>query len=104
MSARTADTLDAIGHLPDGATLVIHHFSWDDYERLLDDVADRPHLRISYDRGKLEIMSPLPEHEEYAEFIDDLILIVSDKFNIKLEKRGKATWKRRRLARGVEPD
>lgn len=104
MSTRTTDYLDAIAHLPEGTTLVIHQFSWDDYERLLEDLSDRPHLRISYDRGKLEIMSPLPEHEEYAEFIDDLVLLFSEEFDLKLEKRGKATWKRRRLARGVEPD
>ena len=63
MSTRAADYLDAIEHLPEGATLVIHQVSWDDYERLLEDVLERPGLRISYDCGKLEIMSPLPEHE-----------------------------------------
>src|SRR6266404_2865850 len=73
MSARTADYLDAIEHLPQGATLVIQKSSWDDYEWLLEDLRDRPHLRISYDRGKLEIMSPLPEHEEYGRFIDLLV-------------------------------
>jgi Uma2 family endonuclease len=69
MSTRTVDALDAIQHLPDGATLVIHHLDWNEYEQLLEDLADRPHLRISYDRGKLEIMMPLPEHEEYAELM-----------------------------------
>ena len=104
MSTRTADYLDAIEHLPDGATLVIHQFSWDDYERLLEDLQERPHLRVSYDRGKLEIMSPLPEHEEYARFVDDLVRAFSDAHDLKLQKYGAATWKRQRLARGVEPD
>ncbi len=104
MSTRTTPYLDAIEHLPDGATLVIHQASWDDYERLLEDLSDRPHLRVSYDCGKLEIMSPSPEHEEYAELIDDLVLLFSETLDVKLEKRGKATWKRRQLAKGVEPD
>ena len=104
MSTRTTPYLEAIEHLPGGATLVIHQVSWDDYERLLQDLFDRPHLRISYDRGKLEIMSPSPEHEEYAEFIDDLVLLFSETLDVKLEKRGKTTWKNRRLAKGVEPD
>jgi hypothetical protein len=68
MSTRNAGYLDAIEHLPEGAILVVHHVSWDDYEQLLEDLSDRPSLRASYDRGKLEIRSPL-------------------------ENRGSATWK-----------
>lgn len=105
MSTRTtADYRDAIEPLPDGTTLVIQQFSWDDYERLLDDLSDRPHLRVSYDRGTLEIMTPLQAHEEYARFIDDLVRVFAEEFDVKLEKRGSVTWKRRSLARAVEPD
>ena len=104
VSIRTADYLDAIEHLPDGATLVVQQFGWDDYERLLEDLCNRPHLRVTYDGGRLEIMSPLPEHEEYASFIDALVRAVSEELHLTLETRGRATWKRRRLARGVEPD
>ena len=104
MTFRTTDSLDAVEHLPEGATLIIRQVAWDEYERLLEDLSERPHLRVSYDCGKLEIMSPLPEHEEFARFIDDLVRVLSDNLNLKLEKRGSATWKSRRLARGAEPD
>jgi Uma2 family endonuclease len=104
VSIRTADYREAIEHLPDGTSLVIHDFTWADYERLLNDLVDRPHLRVSYDRGKLEIMSPLPEHEVYIRFIDDLVRAVSDALGVELEKLGSTTWKSRRLARAVEPD
>src|SRR6267378_2186290 len=69
MSTRAADYLEAIEHLPEGATLVIHQVDWDDYEKLLENVSGRPGLRVSYDCGRLEIMSPVPEQEEYASFI-----------------------------------
>jgi Uma2 family endonuclease len=104
MGTRTADHLDAVQHLPAGATLVIHAFAWDEYERLLEEIADGFHVRVSYDRGRLEVMNPLPEHEDYARFIDDLVRAWSDHRGLNLEKRGSATWKRRSLARGVEPD
>jgi len=104
VTPRTAESLEAVAHLPDGATLVIYDVPWDEYERLLDELSDRPHLRVSYDCGRLEIMSPLPEHEEYARFIDDLVRALSDHLRLKLEKRGSATWKNPRLAKGVEPD
>src|SRR5437016_5848331 len=45
----TSEILDATEHLPEGATLVIPQVTWDDYEHLLDDLTERPHLRVSYD-------------------------------------------------------
>lgn len=104
MSVRTADHVDAVRHLPAGATLVIHAFAWDEYERLLADLSERFHVRVSYDRGRLEVMSPLPEHEDYARFIDYLVRAWADQLGLNLENRGSATWKRRSLARGAEPD
>jgi Uma2 family endonuclease len=104
MSTKTADYLDAIEHLPDGATLVLPQLTWEEYEQLLRDLPERPHLRVSYDRGTLQIMSPLPEHEEYARFIDDLARAVADLRDLALQKYGGATWKSQRLAKGVEPD
>jgi Uma2 family endonuclease len=104
MSTRTADYRDAIEHLPDGATLVVHDVSWDDYEHFLDDLSDRPRLRVSYDRGRLEIMTPLPEHETYGRFIDRMVSVYAELRDLTVESYGSATWKRRALARGVEPD
>ena len=36
--------------------------------------------------------------------LDYLVRALSDTRNLKLEKRGSATWKKRSLAKGVEPD
>lgn len=104
MSTRTADYRDAIDRLPEGATLVLRDCPWDEYERLLEDLSDRRNLRITYDRGTLDVMSPKAEHEQYARFIDDLVRIVCDQRQMDLEKTGSATWKHRQLARGTEPD
>jgi Uma2 family endonuclease len=98
------EVLDATAHLPDGATLIVPQFDWDDYERLLEDLTERPRLRVSYDCGRLEIVSPLPEHEKYARFIDDLVRAFADAYGLELEKLGHTTWKRRALAKGVEAD
>lgn len=104
MSTRAAGYLDAIEHLPEGSTLVIHQVTWEDYERLLGDVSERPGLRISYDCGKLEIMSPLPEHEEYGRFIERLVQILAEELDLKVQSYGSATWKRQKLTKGAEPD
>ena len=105
MSVQTAAYLDAIEHLPDGARLVFHQVPWEEYEQLLADLEDeRPHLRVSYDSGTLEVISPRPEHEKHTRFIDRLVSVLAEIRAIPFESVGSATWKRRRLAKGVEPD
>jgi len=59
MSVQTASYIEAIEHLPKGATLRIPAVSWEDYEQLLADLGDDYHVRVSYHCGCLEIMSPL---------------------------------------------
>lgn len=78
--------------------------SWEEYETLLSDLSDWQGMRVSYDDGKLEIMSPSHEHEEYKEFVLRLVQVLSDESNITLETRGSATYRQKRLAKGAEPD
>ena len=104
MSARTAGYLEAIEHLPEGAILVVPGVSWEEYEELLGDLGARPGVHVSYDQGRLEIMSPLREHEKCKEFISDLARAFAEENNFTLEKFGSTTWKRRRLKKGTEPD
>jgi len=96
--------LEAVNHLPAGAILVFQHVSWEQYEALLEDLVGHPGVRVHYNEGKLEIMTPLPEHEEYKEFIYSLARALSEELGIPLETRGSATWKRRDILKGVEPD
>ena len=93
MSTETVDYLDAIAHLPAGATLLLSRVGWEEYEALLSDLTDRPSLRVSYDAGRVEIMSPLPEHEEYKETIYSLVRVMAQELRIKVESRGSATYK-----------
>jgi Uma2 family endonuclease len=104
MAQITVDYRESVVHLPDGATLVFHGVSWEEYERFVSTLVDHPHLRTSYDQGRLEIMSPLPEHEAYARLFDRIVCSWGERLGIAVEAFGGTTWKRQRLARGVEPD
>jgi Uma2 family endonuclease len=100
----TGEILRAAEHLPDGATLVVPQVEWADYERLLEELAERPHLRVSYDCGRLEIVSPSRKHDKYERFIDDLVRAYADALDMDLEKLGHTTWRRKALAKGAEAD
>ncbi len=104
MSTRSAPFVEAIDHLPGGAILVVPQASWTQYEDLLEDLIDRPGLRVSYDDGRLEVMSPSAEHKEHKEFILRMAHVLSGEFGVPLEARGSTTWKRRTLRKGAEPD
>jgi len=105
MSNSTREYTQAIEHLPNGGTLVLQQFSWNDYEFLLKDLAEaHPPLRVTYDHGKVEIMSPLNEHEGYARFIDGLVRAYADYLHLNLEALGGTTWRRQKLEQGLEAD
>ena len=104
MNATLANYRDAVDHLPEGATLLVREVLWEDYEGLLEELAGRPGIRASYDRGNLEIMSPLPDHEQYKRFFERMIDALGDYLDMNVEPLGSATWKKKADARGTEPD
>jgi Uma2 family endonuclease len=94
----------AARHLPWEAMLVIHDFAWDDYEELLEVIGDRPGLRVSYDDGRLEILSPSPKHDKFSRVPDIFVTAFCEVRGLNCEVYGSATWKSRELGKGVEAD
>jgi Uma2 family endonuclease len=104
MSSQTSpgEVLKAVEHLPAGALLVIHGFSWDDYENLLEELGDSSHARVSYDSGRLEILSPSGLHGNYEWFINLFVYEFCRALNLKLHGFGHTTWRKKSAAKGVE--
>lgn len=84
--------------------LLLDNVDWPTYTRFLRIFAERPGYRLTYDRGRLEIMSPLPEHETDADFLGCLARAVSDEMGLPIKGGGSTTLRRRRRQRGLEPD
>src|SRR5437868_14676105 len=103
MTTHATSLLDAIAHLPAGGRLILYDVSWEEYEQLLDELRDRA-LRVSYIRGRLEIMSPSLPHERPKEFLLRLVSLLADEMELTLETAGSTTFKAERLAMGAEPD
>jgi Uma2 family endonuclease len=104
MSTHTADYLEAIEHLPEGAMLRLEHITWNEYEQLLEEMDEHPGMRVSYDEGRVEITSPTHEHEMYKDFCTSLARILSEELGIPVETAGSTTYKREHLMKGAEPD
>ncbi len=98
------DNFTAIDFLADGRTILLNDISWNEYEVFLQDFEERAGWRLAYDGGKLEIMPPTPEHEEYSFSFHDFVRAFCEEFDIDLEGRRSTTFRRKFLGKGVEPD
>ena len=104
MSVQTAEYLEAITHLPPGGRLTLYEIAWEEYEQLLDQLGDGYHFRISYDNGRLEIMTPTGKHEKYKNLLHDLVLILSDELDQEILSYGSTTLKLKPKRKGAEGD
>lgn len=81
-----------------------HGVTWEEYEELLDGVGEARSLRVSYDNGILQIMSPSSKHERLAWLIGQLVGLLSTRLHIRVLYYGSTTMKKQLKQKGVEPD
>lgn len=86
------------------APAVLHDIDWGTYTRLLRALEPRPGFRLTYDRGTLEIMSPLWEHERAAYLLGRFVDVLTEELRLPYEPGRCVTLRRRRKSRGLEPD
>jgi len=84
--------------------IVLNSVSWEQFEKILEDLGDHRIARIAYDNGTLEIMTPLPEHEYFKEVIGDAVKDVADELDIDYASYGSTTWRKQIKMAGLEPD
>lgn len=84
--------------------VVLEGVSWSLYEKMLAELGDRRGVRLTYDRGRLEIMSPSRLHENVKKIAARLLEAYSDAVEVRVEGCGSWTLNREDLEKGLEPD
>ena len=82
---------------------VLWGVDWQTYLHLRN-LPENDGLRMTYDRGRLEIMSPSPRHEGFAHILGRLIDTWTEELNIPILGLRTMTCKREDIERGFEPD
>ena len=82
---------------------VLDDVSWDDYEAQLRIIGDR-HVRVNYDAGRMEIMSPLIRHGNGSYVLGRMVDTLTDALRLRVVAADPVTLKRADLLKGVEPD
>jgi Uma2 family endonuclease len=84
--------------------VVLHGIGWEGYETMLRLVDDRCRVRLAYDRGDLEIMSPSRDHEVFGEVLGRVVTTVTEELRIPCLAAGSTTWRKQAEDQGLEPD
>jgi Uma2 family endonuclease len=82
---------------------LLHGVRWSTYVALLEDMDNR-HIRLTYDDGRLEIMTVSPRHEWSKKLIGRMIEAMTEVLNIPIRSGGQTTFKKELQKKGLEPD
>lgn len=81
----------------------LYGIPWQTYLELRNS-PENEHVRMTYNRGDLEIVSPSKTHEQYADLIGRLLQVWTLERDIDIQSCRTVTFKRADLQHGLEPD
>jgi Uma2 family endonuclease len=84
--------------------VLLRGIGWDGYETILKLVGDQPAVRLTYDRGDLELMAPSIDHEESKSLLGRIMETVTEELRIPCRAAGSTTWRKQAKERGLEAD
>lgn len=99
-----AQTVTAGSPPVNNSYLVLYNISWEMYEQLLEVFAEHSVPRMTYYKGTLELMTPLPEHERYSWTLGRLIVALSEELGMEIMGLKSTTWRSQPQAVGKEAD
>lgn len=90
--------------IPPGQRVLLQDVTWQELEIIIEELGEHRAARIAYDKGILEIMAPLLEHEDNKEIISDLVKALLEELDIEFRCLGSTTFKNEFMDQGIEPD
>jgi Uma2 family endonuclease len=76
---------------------------WKAYVAFCDCLGER-YLRVTYDQGELEVMSPSRKHEKGKKRLGRLVETLTEELEIDIEYGGSMTCRNEEMLRALEPD
>ncbi|MGC1307228.1 MAG: Uma2 family endonuclease [Phormidesmis sp.] len=87
-----------------GDRLKISSVNWHQFKDIAEELGAHRTARVAYDNGKLEIMVPLPGHEDDKEILSDLIKALLEELDTEFRALGSTTFEQQSTLKGIEPD
>lgn len=89
--------------IPQEQRVTLSCVTWEAYVGIGEYLRDQP-IRMTYDRGMLEISTLSREHERPSKLLGRLFDVLTEEFDIAADGGGSTTLQREGLQRGLEPD
>jgi Uma2 family endonuclease len=83
---------------------IYYGVKWDLYLQLLEDLGDDRSVRLTFNRGVLEIMSPKRLHEQITRLVDMIVTLLGFELGLNVDNCGAMTMRVESAQRGGEPD
>lgn len=83
---------------------IYYGVSWDTYMQLLAELGEDRNVRLTFNRGALEIMSPKRLHEQITRLIDMVVTLLAFELGLNVDNCGAMTLRVESAQRGGEPD
>ena len=83
--------------------LALGAIEWEDYQAISKALIGR-HVRLTYDRGRLEFMTISAKHGMLSRLLGNLVSILTQEFGIPILSCGDMTCDNESVLRGLEPD
>jgi Uma2 family endonuclease len=89
--------------IPEEQRLRLSLIPWETYVAYSDGLGPR-HIRVTYDRQEMEVMTLSPRHENRKRLLGRLVEALTEEMNIDIASSGSMTCRRESLECALEPD
>jgi Uma2 family endonuclease len=89
---------------PNEQRVLLPSITWQKFEQILTELPPDRQIRLTYHRGKLEMMTPVAEHDRCQKLLDSLILVLADELDRSIEAIAPILIKSPELDIAIEPD
>lgn len=93
-----------VQQLPPETVAVLSHVSWEEYEKALRELDERPAVRLAYDSGRMQIMTLSISHERLSDLLPHIILVLALECGMSFIGARSTTLKKQKDKKGAEPD
>src|SRR5437899_1486344 len=90
-------------YAPGGNRFLLRALDWQTYRTISGALKGR-HVRLTYDRGNLELMTISGTHGNCSRLLGRFVFVLAEEYDLTIRSFGDMTCDREELDRGVEPD
>jgi Uma2 family endonuclease len=98
-----AHVLDRLTAKATAEKRIYYGVSWETYLQLLEELGDDARVRLTFNRGALEIMSPKRLHEQVTRLVDMVVTLLAFELGVNVDNCGAMTLRVAAAQRGGEP-